>query len=223
MALGLNPTQAGVPRVHRCPTMATMAHPAPLVVSLLLDWEAQAYFDELRRRHFPAERNTTAAHVTLFHALPAGRVNDVDRSTADAARRPAFAVRVCGVRLLGHGVAYDLQDAGTKDARSGDDTRPGDARPDHVRPGDAPLDAVHARLRTQWLSHLTRQDAQPLRAHVTVQNKVTPATARALHAELAADFVPYDVLATGLALWRYRGGPWEPVSRHLFHEREALR
>jgi hypothetical protein len=75
---------------------------------------------------------------------------------------------------------------------------------------------LHARLRAQWRPHLSRQDAQPLRPHVTVQNKVAPDAARALHAALSADFVPYAVQAVGLALWRYRGGPWEPVSRHRF-------
>lgn len=163
---------------------------APLIVTLLVDADAQRRFDALRSEHFPADRNYLKAHVTLFHALPGGRVNDVDRSVRDAARRPAFDVRVDGVRLLGRGVALDLQ--------------------------SPELTAVHTRLRSQWKPQLTRQDAQPLRAHVTVQNKVAPEVARALHAELSAEFVAYDVRATGLALWRYRGGPWEPVSRHVF-------
>lgn len=164
---------------------------APLIVTLLVDDDAQQRFDALRAEHFPAELNHLKAHVTLFHALPGGRVNDVDRSVRDAARRPVFHLTVTGVRLLGRGVALDV----------------------HA----LELSALHARLRAQWQSTLSRQDAQPLRPHVTVQNKVDPDTARALHAELSAGFVPYDVRATGLALWRYRGGPWEPVSRHQFH------
>jgi 2'-5' RNA ligase len=163
---------------------------APLIVTLLVDDDAQQRLDALRFEHFPAERNYLKAHVTLFHALPGGRVNDVDRSVRDAARRPGFDLHVTGVRLLGRGVALDVQ---------------------------APeLTALHARLRAQWQSQLTRQDAQPLRAHVTVQNKVDPEAARTLHAELSEGFVVHAVRATGLALWRYRGGPWEPVSRHPF-------
>jgi len=163
---------------------------APLIVTLLVDDDAQQHFDALRSEHFPAERNYLKAHVTLFHALPAGRVNDVDRSVRDAARRSGFDLHVTGVRLLGRGVALDVE---------------------------APeLTALHARLRAQWRPHLSRQDAQPLRPHVTVQNKVAPDAARALHTELGADFIPYAVQAVGLALWRYRGGPWEPVSRHRF-------
>jgi 2'-5' RNA ligase len=161
-----------------------------LIVTLLVDDEAQQRFDDLRTEHFPAQLNYLKAHVTLFHALPGARVNDVDRSVRDAARRPAFDVRITGVRLLGQGVALDMR--------------------------APPLDALHARLRAQWLPHLSRQDARPLRAHVTVQNKVAPDKARALHAELTAKFVAHAVRATGLAVWRYRGGPWEPVSRHLF-------
>jgi hypothetical protein len=28
--------------------------------------------------------------------------------------------------------------------------------------------------------------------------------------------VPYDVEVVGLGLWRYLGGPWEPVERYAF-------
>jgi hypothetical protein len=42
----------------------------PLILTLALDGEAFAFFDGLRRAHFPPERNVVPAHVTLFHALP---------------------------------------------------------------------------------------------------------------------------------------------------------
>ena len=45
-----------------------------------------------------------------------------------------------------------------------------------------------------------------------MQNKVEPAAARALLAELGAGFVPWDARGEGLLLWRYRGGPWEPAA-----------
>ncbi|KQS68290.1 2'-5' RNA ligase family protein [Modestobacter sp. Leaf380] len=159
---------------------------APLVVTLLLADEAQQRFDDLRARHFPADRNHLAAHVTLFHAVPGehvGRVRDDLRTAAD---RPAFDVEVTGLRLLGRGVAYDLR---------------------------APeLSALRADLAASWAPWLTRQDSSWRHAHVTVQNKVEPAVARALHEDLAAGFAPERVPATGLGLWRYLGGPWEPVA-----------
>ena len=52
--------------------------------------------------------------------------------------------------------------------------------------------------------------------HLTVQNKADPAAAERLHAQLAAGFEPYDVQVVGLGLWRYLGGPWEPVQRFAF-------
>jgi hypothetical protein len=51
---------------------------------------------------------------------------------------------------------------------------------------------------------------------VTVQNKVKPAEAKALHAELAATWGPVTGTGDGLLLWRYLGGPWELLERVPF-------
>jgi 2'-5' RNA ligase len=162
----------------------------PLVVTLLLAEEAQRRFDRLRAAHFPPERNHLAAHVTLFHALPGEHHSAVDADLAAAAARPPFAVEVTGVRFLGRGVAYALASAELAQLRAG--------------------------LSAAWAPWLTAQDRQRHAPHVTVQNKVDPAVARALHADLAAAFVPGSVPARGLGLWRYLGGPWEPVAEHAF-------
>ena len=71
-------------------------------------------------------------------------------------------------------------------------------------------------LADRWSPWLTAQDRQPWRPHVTVQNKVEPAVARALHAELAAGFVPFDTVAVGWEVFRHLGGPWEHVRRVPF-------
>lgn len=147
---------------------------------------AQERWDRERRALFP--RTQVGAHVTLFHALPPHL--DVAAALDEAAGRPAFAVRVTGVQPLGRGAAYTLE--------------------------SAELAAVHGLLRDRFAGGLTPQDAQPYRPHVTVQNKVDPATARATVESLRAAFVPAEVGATGLALWRYAGGPWAPVSEHRF-------
>ncbi len=164
---------------------------APLVLTLTLDAPAQERFDALRRRHFPADRNHLAAHVTLFHHLPGDRRAAVEDDVAEAAAGTGpLRVTVERVRSLGRGVAYDL-----------------------VCP---PLLALRAGLADRWRAHLTPQDRQWSRPHVTVQNKVTPDRARATLADLAAAFAPYEVTGTGLALWRYLGGPWEPLRRWGF-------
>ncbi|GHE14143.1 2'-5' RNA ligase family protein [Klenkia taihuensis] len=163
---------------------------APLVVTLLLAQEAQQRFDELRSRHFPADRLVVGAHVTLFHAVPGEHEDAVRADLAAAADRPGFDVEVAGVRMLGRGVAFDL--------RSDDVT------------------GLRTALARRWAPWLTRQDAQWRHPHVTVQNKVTPAAARALHDDLADGFEPYPVPASGLGLWRYEGGPWAPLDRYPF-------
>jgi hypothetical protein len=99
-------------------------------------------------------------------------------------------VDVTGVRFLGRGVAYDL------------------ASPELAR--------LRGSLAATWESWLTPQDRQGHRAHVTVQNKVAAEVARALHERLSAAFVPGAVPARGLGLWRYLGGPWEPVAELPF-------
>ena len=158
---------------------------APLVLALALDRDAQARFDALRRRHFPPERNHLSAHVTAFHALPGDRLDDVVGDLRATAPERPVAVAVTGLRFLGRGVAFDL------------------------RSPDA--EAVRSELAARWGPWLTAQDRRAWRPHVTVQNKVDPETARALHAALAEAFVPADAVGIGWELFRYRGGPWEPV------------
>jgi hypothetical protein len=40
--------------------------------------------------------------------------------------------------------------------------------------------------------------------------------AKLLLDRLGRDFKPRTVELAGLATWWYRGGPWEPLSRHMF-------
>ena len=162
----------------------------PLILTLELDPAAQAAFDALRRAHFPPERNHLQAHVTLFHALPASEERRVRDDLAGVAARPPYDVEVVRVRSLGRGVAFDLH--------------------------SPELAGQRAELAARWLPWLTAQDARWSTPHVTVANKVQPDVARALLAELRAGFVPYRVSATGLALWRYLGGPWEPLGSYRF-------
>jgi predicted GNAT family acetyltransferase len=165
----------------------------PLILSAVLDAPVQQRLDALRRSHFPPERNHLDAHVTLFHHLPGAEEDAVAGAVAAAVReRAAPVVDVTGPRLLGRGVAVAL------------------ASPE--------LSAVRAELARMWAPWLTPQDRGKRDLHVTVQNKVAPAAVRALHAELAAGLVLERTRAVALALWRYRGGPWEAVARFAFAE-----
>lgn len=152
---------------------------------------AHARFDALRTRHFPPDRNVVPAHVSLFHALPGEELDTVVRDVqAACAGQAPFRVEVSGLRSLGRGVAYELRS------------------PELAR--------VRAGLAGSWRDWLTPQDQQGFRPHVTIQNKAAPEAARELHAAMKAEFVPFGFAATGLLLWRYLGGPWEPAGRFPF-------
>ena len=163
----------------------------PLVLTLMLDADTQAWLDGLRRAHFPPERNLVPAHVTLFHALPGAELGSVLAALAGECRAVApGAARIGPPRFLGRGVALDVS---------------------------APeVAALRARLAVRWRDWLSPQDRQGWRPHATVQNKVAAERARALHAELTAGLPVREGRAEGLLLWRYRGGPWEPAGTFGF-------
>jgi hypothetical protein len=72
----------------------------PLILTLSMGDREAAYFNGLRRAHFPAERNFIDAHLTIFHHLPAADVDAATNTTAP------IEYRLTGLRMLGHGVAY---------------------------------------------------------------------------------------------------------------------
>ena len=157
------------------------------LVTLALDPESQRHFEQLRRQHFPPERNLIPAHLTLFHTVPREPwVADALREAAAA--EPAFSLMVTGVRSLGRGVAYTLR--------------------------SPELDRLHRQLAGRFAGILTPQDRQPFRPHIVVQNKVTPEAARTLLGQLENGFAPWQVRAAGLDLWHYLGGPWQ-MAEHV--------
>jgi 2'-5' RNA ligase len=159
----------------------------PLIVTLAIDEAAFLVLDGLRRRHFPLLRNLVPAHVTLFHRLPGTAEAAIHAELAAACRdRPPFCLASGQPRLLGRGVALTL--ASTE------------------------LVELRDRLAARFLPLLAAQDRQPYRPHVTIQNKVAPEVARALALELEAHPRQLRITATGLLLWRYLAGPWQPVA-----------
>lgn len=164
---------------------------APIIVTALFGKQDQAWFDGLRRAHFPPERNHLAAHLTMFHHLSPVLEAELRQRLASETRRVAApAARITGLISLGGGTAFRIESPG--------------------------LDDIRARLADAFAPMLIPQDAAPWRAHVTIQNKVTPAEAKALFTALSAEFRPRTVIIAGLATWWYRGGPWEPLSRRMF-------
>ncbi|MCG7360655.1 2'-5' RNA ligase family protein [Roseomonas sp. ACRSG] len=159
---------------------------APLILTLGLDAASFARLDALRQAHFPPERNHLSAHLTLFHALPGAMLAEISANLETlAAGTPPPVLRFAGLRSLGRGLAFTVESPA--------------------------LVQLRGLLASAWHGLLGPQDRQGFRPHVTVQNKVEPATARALLAELEAGFTPWEGQGVSLLLWHYRGGPWEPA------------
>ncbi|ATY31820.1 2'-5' RNA ligase family protein [Sphingomonas psychrotolerans] len=168
-----------------------MTGAAPIIVTALFGRQDQAWFDVLRREHYPPERNMLPAHLTLFHHLPPGVAEELKQRLSSETRGVrAPRAKVTGLVSLGGGVAYRIE---------------------------APeLSAIRAGLCEAFSGMLMPQDAGRWWPHVTVQNKVTPSLAMVVLGALSRDFRPREVEIAGLASWWYRGGPWEPHSRHMF-------
>ena len=164
---------------------------APLIVTAELPGDLQAWAEALRQAHYPAERNRVAAHVTLFRGLPPSCEDELRDALAAAAREhPPVAASLDGVMPLGPGTALMI-----------------------VSPA---MLALRAELADGLRGLLTPQDRHSPRLHITVQNKVSESAARALQAELGRTLEPRDFRFAGLALHRYREGPWEFVKRWSF-------
>ena len=167
------------------------AEGAPVIVTALFGAEDAAWLTGLRRRHFPPERNHLDAHLTLFHHIAPSLAPELkQRLVAETRRVAAPQARIGGIMSLGRGTAFRVESPG--------------------------LEAIRARLADAFRGLLMPQDQAGWRPHVTIQNKVEPAAARAVKAELEAGFSPRPLAIAGLAAWRYRGGPWEAMSRHMF-------
>ena len=167
---------------------------APLIVTATLPADLQGWAEGLRRAHFPPERNHLAAHVTLFHALPAMVAEEarelLSRLCATCPPPPA---RLEKIMNLGGGTAFAIASPAMLDLRAG--------------------------IAERFHGMLTAQDGHAPRLHVTIQNKVTPAEARALQARLTAAFRERDFAFAGLELHRYLGGPWQKLGAWTFRGR----
>ncbi len=167
---------------------------APLIVTAEMGAADLAWLDGLRRRHFPAERNQLAAHLTMFHAVPALLESSLRRRLAAlAAELPPPHATIAGLMDLGGGVAFRIV--------------------------SDELDAIRAELADALRGSLTQQDGHGWRPHVTIQNKVASKVARALVAELERGFSPRPLAISGLAFHHYEGGPWRLGQRYAFRGR----
>jgi hypothetical protein len=163
---------------------------APIIVTALFGPGDDGWLQQLRRTHYPAERNQVPAHLTLFHQLPPSLAPELSDRLALAAAAPPPPATITGLMDLGEGTAFRVE-------------------------SDA-LTAIRDDLADAFHGLLMPQDLAPWRPHITIQNKVEPGAARALQRELAATFEPRPLLIRALASWLYLDGPWERLKVHPF-------
>jgi hypothetical protein len=161
-----------------------------LIVAAELGRSDFTWLDQLRRAHYPAERNQVAAHLTIFHALPPSAEAEVRSRLAEIAKGPAPRASIQGLINLGGGVAF--------------------------RVVSEDLDGVRMELANHLHGLLGAQDARGWRPHITIQNKVAPKVSKALIDRLERQFSPRPLSIRGLGLHRYLDGPWETIATYPF-------
>jgi len=163
---------------------------SPLIVTATFGDGDNGWLQDLRRIHYPAERNQVPAHLTLFRQLPPSLESELGTRLARAAAAPPPRATIAGILDLGGGTALRVESEA--------------------------LEAIRAALEEALHGLLIPQDLAPWRPHITIQNKVEPREARALQQQLRAGFEPRPLSLRALASWRYLGGPWKPVRTHPF-------
>jgi len=148
------------------------------------------WLQDLRRRHYPPERNQVPAHLTLFHHLSPSLERELGQRLGTYTAIPPPRARISGVIDLGAGTAFRVESEDLEDIR---------------------YDLAEA-----FRGMLTPQDMAPWRPHITIQNKVEPKEARRLQQQLRATFEPRPLTIKGIATWRYLGGPWDPIRTQVF-------
>lgn len=174
----------------------------PLIVTAHVDDDDLQFFDALRTRFFPPERNFLRAHVTMFHKLPPEHRPQIDEILGSTAQMTGVVdVEVTAVRNMGNGLAFVLDSEG--------------------------LARMRAYMKSAFRPWLGSQDHQPWRPHITIQNKVHWQKAEALHEMLSSEFVTRTIRVEGFDLWSYMQGPWRhertfPVEGKRVDRNESL-
>lgn len=153
-----------------------------LIITVGMEPRYQEHFNTLRKKHFPPHANYLDAHITLFYHLPANQPIIQDALHSFATRAP-ITLHVTGLSLYGNGVGYQLSSQELQD--------------------------LHREMQAKFDPWLIRQDRQPLRPHITIQNKVTAMKAQLLYDALKKNFMPFSFDTTGLQTWIYLKGPWK--------------
>jgi 2'-5' RNA ligase len=166
---------------------------SPLIITAKMDADSFDYFNQLRQKYFPAERNFLSAHITLFHHLPGAQLDEVENFLkVVASRQYEFPLVFPSIKFFGRGCGVEIE--------------------------SSELISLRTKLANHWSEYLTEQDRQKFQPHITVQNKVAPNEARSVFEELKEPWQIKRGKAVGLQLWHYRNGPWQLANEFSFYK-----
>lgn len=149
-----------------------------------------AFFEELRRIHFPRDRNHLKAHLTIFHRIADRHLSEARQVLASTASGLGPMQAICTeVRHLGFGVAVTVVCKELEQAREA--------------------------LCHQFDPWLSSEDLRVWQPHITIQNSVTRSKADKLYAELSESYEARAISIIGFDVWHYRGGPWSAEASFL--------
>ncbi|KAK8869720.1 hypothetical protein IAR55_000288 [Kwoniella newhampshirensis] len=198
---------------------STISPQSPLILTLRLDKATHKLLTDLRSRYFPPRRNFLTAHVTLFHAIPVHRFDELEQKLdAICKERKGWDVFIGEPEKMGNRGVY-------------------------LRLRERPSNTTET-LRAHLLSDLkrgikedrdklTNQDLQTMkRPHVTVLNKASGddeveqclTEVKEVFERMKKDGQKegqHIGRATGFELWEYLGGPWKHVKAYSFQGEES--
>jgi hypothetical protein len=163
---------------------------APIIVTATFGDGDNGWIQQLRRTHYPPERNRVPAHLTLFRQLPPSIERELSQRLSHYTAVPPPEAWVGGTMDLGQGTALRVESEELEDIRYN------------------LSEALHGLL--------TPQDQGSWTPHITIQNKVEPREAKRLQQQLRASFERRPLAIKGLSSWRYLEGAWEPIRSHSF-------
>jgi 2'-5' RNA ligase len=169
------------------------------ILTLKTSAEVAGKMGGLREKWFPQGRNKVPAHITLFHALPSSRYDEVTSHLEGiASRTRCFRIASGKVLKRRNGVAVNMGQ------------------------GEGQVRGVYMEAKEVWNGFLSDQD-RGFQAHWTVQNKEEDGR-RVDEAFEDVKDLEVDGVAEGLVLWKYeRDGRWTFAREFCFQGADVAR
>ncbi|WWC73891.1 uncharacterized protein I206_107863 [Kwoniella pini CBS 10737] len=187
---------------------------SPIILTLRLDKATHQLLTSLRSKYFPPHRNFLSAHVTLFHAIPSHRFDELDENLNKICNsKSGWDVFFGEPEKMGNRGVYLIC---------------------RERPSNS-VEKIHRELLSNLKKgiksdqdKLTNQDLQTMRKpHVTVLNKASNEEQVDICLKEVKEFFEgmrkdgqkegqHKGRAVGFEVWEYLGGPWKSIKEYTF-------